>query len=187
MKPRPLGLVPPPVQTPDARAFARIAAGDISALGEIYDRHVAALLVFAERVVGSDDARDVVQSTFLRASRIAVKYQSRDSTARPWLYGIMMRLVRERRRSLIRLARALVRFNDVPRPPVQPVGSGRHDLERAIARLSGPKRIVLLLADVEGYTCEEIARIVEAPVGTVWTRLHHARREMREMWKGGDS
>jgi len=41
---------------------------------------------------------------------------------------------------------------------------------------------VLLLAEVEGFSCPEIAEMLDIPVGTVWTRLHHARRELRTTW-----
>jgi RNA polymerase sigma-70 factor (ECF subfamily) len=51
-------------------------------------------------------------------------------------------------------------------------------VERAFAQLSDAKRSVLLMAEVEGMSCEEIAAALEIPVGTVWTRLHHARRHL---------
>ena len=44
---------------------------------------------------------------------------------------------------------------------------------------------MLLLAEVEGFTCEEIAAMLAVPVGTVWTRLHHARRQMRAFYEEG--
>ena len=58
------------------------------------------------------------------------------------------------------------------------------DLERALERLSAPKREVLLLAEVHGFSGEEIATMLGVPIGTVWTRLHHARREMRDILGG---
>jgi RNA polymerase sigma-70 factor (ECF subfamily) len=62
-----------------------------------------------------------------------------------------------------------------PRPSLH----ARADVERALARLSEVKRITFVMAEVEGSSCEEIARAMEVPVGTVWTRLHSARRELR--------
>jgi len=55
------------------------------------------------------------------------------------------------------------------------------DLERALARLDAKKREVLLLAEVEGFSASEIAALVGIPIGTVWTRLHHARRALRRL------
>jgi RNA polymerase sigma-70 factor (ECF subfamily) len=51
--------------------------------------------------------------------------------------------------------------------------------------LSQPKRVTLLLAEVEGLSCPEIAAALDIPVGTVWTRLHKARRELRQLLDGG--
>jgi RNA polymerase sigma-70 factor (ECF subfamily) len=135
--------------------------------------------------VGAGDAEDIVQSAFVRAVRMAPSYDGRGPTARPWLFGIAARLVQERRRSLGRFARALLRL----RPPggspwlaprVHPL-----DLERGLSRLSQAKRVVIVLAEVEGFSCDEIARMLDVPVGTVWTRLHHARRELRRHYEGG--
>jgi RNA polymerase sigma-70 factor (ECF subfamily) len=57
----------------------------------------------------------------------------------------------------------------------------RDDLARALEQLSTAKRTVLLMAEVEGMTCAEIADALGIPIGTVWTRLHHARREVLAM------
>ena len=66
------------------------------------------------------------------------------------------------------------------------IPEARTDLDRCLRRLSPAKRSVLLLAEVEGFTCEEIAKMVSIPVGTVWTRLHHARRELRRSYAGDE-
>ena len=47
------------------------------------------------------------------------------------------------------------------------------------------KRTVLVLAEVEGFSCEELATMLSIPIGTVWTRLHHARRELRRFYEEG--
>lgn len=166
----------------DAKALARVAAGDPSALGEVFDRHARALLRYAMRIAGPSDAEDVVQNTFVRASTLAASFDSKAATARPWLFGIASRIVLERRRAFARLSRALASFGahaaaaSVPSPVME---IARLDLREGLEKLSAVKRIVLVLAEVEGYPCEEIAKMLEVPVGTVWTRLHHARAELR--------
>lgn len=184
MKVAPLHLVPPPAserEAPDIAALARIAAGDIGALGELYDRHARALLKFASRCVGARDAEDLVQSTFVRAAKVAATFDGRSSSARAWLFGIAARLVQERRRSLARFARALLRFD--ASVASASASDSRADLQKGLLRLTESKRVVLLLAEVEGFTCEEIATMLGVAVGTVWTRLHHARREMRAFYE----
>ena len=57
----------------------------------------------------------------------------------------------------------------------------------ALRLISEPKRIALLMAEVEEMTCPEIAAALQIPVGTVWTRLHSARRELRDALGGTES
>jgi hypothetical protein len=57
-------------------------------------------------------------------------------------------------------------------------GSAPHP-DRALLRLSPRKRIVILMVDGEGLTGEEVARALDIPLGTVWTRLHYGRAELR--------
>lgn len=169
----------------DAVVVAKIAQGDIAALGLLYDRHAAQLLRFAGRLTGSQDATDVVHSAFLRVLSLAHGYDTTFPSARPWLYGIVLRVIREHRRSLYRWASALTALSSQPAKGPASIFETRRDLDICLARLSLPKRTVLILSEVEGFTNDEIARMLDIPVGTVWTRLHHARRELRALY-GGD-
>ena len=131
---------------------------------------------------GPEDAEDLVQATFIRAAKAASSYDGRAETARSWLFGITARLVQERRRSIARLARTLLRLEEGGARAHSLTDAHRSDLERGLCKLSDAKRVVIILAEVEGYTCEEIAAMLEVPVGTVWTRLHHARKELRAFY-----
>ncbi len=51
----------------------------------------------------------------------------------------------------------------------------------ALGRLTEEKRVVVLMVDAEGFTGEEVARALDIPLGTVWTRLHYAREELRRV------
>lgn len=165
---------------PDAELLRRVAGGDVEALGGLYDRHARALLGFVRRAAPSEDAEDVVQNVFLRALSLAPRFDAGAASARPWLFGIAVYVTRERRRSVRRFAAALLRLSDFGRRAVEPPAD-RTDLERALAKLSPQKREVLLLVEVEELTCDEVATALGIPVGTVWTRLHHARRELRRL------
>jgi RNA polymerase sigma-70 factor (ECF subfamily) len=173
-KPRP---APVGVLASDGTLVARIAAGDLSALGTLYDRYARLLLRFARRIE-HNEAEDVVQTVFMRVVRLAANFDSQSESARPWLYAITARVLQERRRALRRWTSALLRLADQPSRRVMPISDIRHDLDAGLARLTLAKRTVLVLAEVEGFACEEIATILQIPIGTVWTRLHHARREL---------
>jgi RNA polymerase sigma factor (sigma-70 family) len=169
-----------PAPVADAASFARVAAGDLSGLGELYDRYAQVLWRFVRRAAPREDAEDIVHTVFVRLVAIATKYDARAPSARAWLFGVTAQVLRERRRSVRRFADAmlthalLVQTSLVGRDPVSA------DIGQALACLSDAKRIVLLLSDVEGFSSPEIAIILDIPVGTVWTRLHHARRQLRD-------
>jgi len=169
----------------DADALARVAKGEIDALGKIYDRHHVAVLRFVARASGNaNDAEDIVHAAFLTVAKIAGSYDGRVS-CRPWLLGVAARVLQQRRRGAARFARMLSGFawwsKGASHDPQNAIAARGElsVLERAIAQMSEPKRIVLLMAEVEGVPCEQIAHALEIPVGTVWTRLHAARRELR--------
>jgi RNA polymerase sigma-70 factor (ECF subfamily) len=183
-KVRPLPRAPTAVE--DSVLLDRVAQGDLGALGLLYDRHGAALLGFASRLTSRSDAEDVVQTVFLRVVRRAASFDGRTPSARAWLFAMTDRVASEHRRSVRRFTSALVDVA-LSRAPARPPSLGeRRDLERALSRLSTVKRATLLLAEVEGFTCDEIALMLRVPVGTVWTRLHHARRELRRELEGSE-
>lgn len=183
MKPRAARAMVEAPDEADAALLAQIARGDLGALGTLFDRHRAAVRGFAIRATGDHaDAEDLVHNTFLTAARIAARFDGRAS-CRPWLVGIAARLVQQRARRLARVARYLARFATTQPAASDPVPAleARDALGAvagALGRMSVAKRVVLLMAEVEGMTCEDIARALDVPIGTVWTRLHHARREL---------
>jgi RNA polymerase sigma factor (sigma-70 family) len=68
-------------------------------------------------------------------------------------------------------------------PTPERTASVTEDMRRfdaALARLPEEKRLVVLLVEAEGLSGDEVARILEIPPGTVWTRLHYAREELRK-------
>ena len=97
-----------------------------------------------------------------------------------------------RRRGLARLAQALSFFashaaHQHERTP-EDDATGAEDVrrfERALAKLSEEKRLAFLLVEREGLSGEETAQALGIPVNTVWTRLHHARAELRRALSRG--
>jgi RNA polymerase sigma-70 factor (ECF subfamily) len=177
----------------DREALAALAQGEIGALGVIYDRHRAAVFQFVARAVGNPaDVEDVVHATFMTATKAASSFDGRE-TCRPWLVGIAGRLVQRRRRSLFRFGRALreFTFHEATRvlEPTRHLGARDQvaQMAAALQKLSEAKRLVLLLTEVEGLTCQEVANALEIPVGTVWTRLYHARKGLQRLLAEAES
>ena len=167
----------------DPELLARLATGQLGALGELYDRYQTPVRTFIARATrDAHDVDDLVHATFLAAAQSAERYDGR-ANGRPWLIGIAAQLLRRRQQSLARFVSVLTSLKDTLHPPADPRPrlQARTDLERGLARLSEPKRVTLLLAEVEGLTCPEIAAALAIPVGTVWTRLHAARHELRAL------
>ena len=112
----------------DAEILRRVAAGDVEALGALYDRHARALLGFVRRAAPSDDAEDIVQNVFLRALSCAGRFDPDAASARPWLFGIAVQIARERRRSVRRFAAALLRLSTSGRRAAEPAALRRTDM-----------------------------------------------------------
>jgi len=175
-----------PVES-DADLVRRVADGDLSPLGVLYDRHHEGVRQFVARATGSGaDADDITHEAFLTLAKIAARYDGRPS-ARPFLLGIAAQLVRRRKRGLGRWAQALTSFADTftdsrVRTP-EDAASTTEEMRRfddALGRLTEEKRLVFLLVEREGLAGEEVARALDIPVNTVWTRLHHARNDLRK-------
>jgi len=169
----------------DAELLRRIAGGEASAMGALFDRHAGPVRRVIQRLgVSSGDVDDLVQATFLDVLDAAASYDGRAS-ARPWLVGLAVICVRRHRRSLARLAARMAAWAREPEPVVETpeVSAELRDrarrAQRALEELSQKKREVFVLAALEGLPGDEVASALGIPVATVWTRLHHARLELR--------
>ena len=171
----------------DAELVAAVAAGDLAALGTLYDRHRAEVRRFVLRIsTQRSDVDDVVHETFLTLVRAARLYDGRPN-AKPFLIGIAAQLIRQRQRSWRRrvdVLRAFGRSDEIvfgasPEDEARTAEDRRH-IAAALAKLSHDKRVAFVMAEAEGMSGEEIAAALDIPVATVWTRLHHARKELRK-------
>ena len=171
----------------DGAAMEAVARGDLEALGQLYDRHAPALeRTLAMWGVAACDVNDLVQAIFLEILRAAPRFD-RERSARAWLFGVAHIMTRRHRRSLARAVVRVARWRAATIDRVAPPPSEAYEereagrrFESAFARLSRKKRDVLVLVTVEGLTGQEAARALGIPLKTVWTRLHHARLELRE-------
>lgn len=178
-----------PQESTDARLFERMRDGDMGALGILFDRYARDMRRVISRLgVAPADVDDLVQLTFLEAMRAAGQYDGRDK-AKPWLSGIAVIMVRRHRRSLGRLVRRLTEWGrdldaekqEMNQADAYETHEMAHEAQRALAKLSPKKREVFILVVLEGLPGEQVAAALSIPVATVWTRLHHARLDLREL------
>jgi len=142
-------------------------------------------------VDNAEDALDVVQEAFLNAYQSLDSFKG-DSLFFTWLYRIAVNTAI----SLKRKKRVLVRIPDrngensiEPADPSELTRPG-HALEqaeeeqklyKALARLSPEHRTVLVMKELEGQKYEDMAETLDVPIGTIRSRLHRARLELREL------
>ena len=147
--------------------------------------HFGSIYRFAACRVGRDAALDVAAETFAQALRSADRLDpARD--ARAWLFGIASNVIRHHRRAEERRMRA---YAAAKWQSEAPEGNGRHvesenllqaRLVEGLMRLDARDREALLLFAWADLSYEEIATALEIPLGTVRSRIHRARRALRE-------
>ncbi len=157
-----------------------LARRDELSFRELYHRHTPALYQLALRLVGWNvhEAEEVVQDTWMRAIEALDGFRW-ESSLRTWLSGIAINRCRELYRQRARQSHELV-VEQLVQEASTSENFERLDLEQAIAALPNGYRQVLVLHDVEGYTHEEISRMLEIEVGTSKSQLSRARSSVRE-------
>ena len=180
----------------DRRLIRECLQGDASAFGELVRRYQDRLYNTAYRLVGNaEDAQDVVQDAFLHAYQALDGFKG-DSQFFTWLYRIAVNTaISLRRKQRVAVSMDAAREGTAALDPVDPSEDARpgHALEqaeqerrvqRALARLSVEHRTVLILKDMEGQRYEAMAEVLQVPVGTIRSRLHRARLELRGLLAG---
>lgn len=130
------------------------------------------------------DLDDLAQEVFLVVYRRRLDYDP-GRPLRPWLCGIAYRVASDwRRRAVHRevlgddaLAHASEGARDGPSQAVEERNLMAHQLvQRALSTLPFERRVVVVLCDLEGYSAPEAAELLGIPAGTIYSRLHEARR-----------
>ncbi|HEX3713779.1 MAG TPA: RNA polymerase sigma factor [Trebonia sp.] len=158
----------------DDELIAAVAAGDDTALRELFTRHAPWLAARLRAALPPPDVEDVLQETFLGVWRSAGSYQAR-GTPRSWLWVI----ARNQAALLLR------KRGPATQPLEETVPAACDPAEAAVARadiaaaLSGQDGEVLRLMYVEDRPVAEVAAILGVPAGTVKSRAHRARRLLR--------
>lgn len=177
----------------DQKLIGQVLSGDSAAFGEIVERHEDRLYNTIYRLVGSaDDARDLLQDTFVKAYEKLGHFRG-GSSLYTWLFRIAVNtsLSHRRRRKWVQMGAPA--GDDDANPgnavadtaavdPADPLIAAETEtlVQEAINSLDDEHRTVVVLRDIQHCDYHEIADILDVPPGTVKSRLHRARMMLRD-------
>lgn len=182
----------------DETLIERVLHGDQEAFADLVDRYQQKVFNIAFRMTGDrEEAMDMAQESFLRVFRSLPRFKG-DSTFSTWLFRIVNNtcidaLRRRKRQVVVALSTDAsidtdegeyqVEFPSTDDGPEERAMQAemREAVAQAIEQLSAEHRLALILRDVEGYSYEEIADMLELNIGTVKSRLNRARLSLREI------
>jgi len=153
--------------------------------------HWEGLFRYARRLTGSEqEAEDLVQEALTKGLRAFGRLRE-DTNHRAWIFTILRntflsRIRKQGRETLLEDTEAIVDPTAGPERQGHLLGEQgwRHGFEdevlEALAELPEAQRTAVVLCDIEGLTYGEIAEVLDCPIGTVRSRIHHARRRLRE-------
>ncbi len=175
----------------DEELVARSIDGDTDSFNQLVLRWERPIYALAYRVIGrEEEARDVVQETFLRAFR-GIKNFRGQAKFSSWVYRIALNLcrdwIRRERRAPIQATPEGVDLVELAaeQGPVESIETlvARHDLskivEQAMALLPDEQRTAIILKEYHGMTFQEIADLQGCPLSTVKTRLYQGLTVLR--------
>jgi len=181
------------VSRDDRQLIVDSLKGRTAAFGELISRYQDRLFNTVFRLLdNAEDAQDVVQDAFLHAYQSLNGFKG-DSQFFTWLYRIAVNTAI----SFKRKQRVAVRWqgSDDADSPVEPFDDSADSdpgraleraeqaqrIQRALNQLSAEHRAVLVLKDIDGCKYEEMAEFLDVPIGTIRSRLHRARLELRAL------
>lgn len=166
----------------------KCAAGDRAAVGALFDRFATAVYRFLSRLVGAGhpDLDDLVQTTFLEVMRAAPRFRMQ-SAVKTWIFAIAVNVTRHHRRSERRrhaLCEGLAEAHREPRPVYAIEANAERQLllqrlSAAVASLPHELRTAFVMCELEELPGLEVARVLGWRPGTLWRRLHEARKILR--------
>jgi RNA polymerase sigma-70 factor (ECF subfamily) len=182
----------------DREAVRRVQNGETEAFEVLVEKYKRKTFRLAYQVLrDQEEALDVAQEAFIKAFRALPKFKG-DSAFYTWLFRITMNLALDRKRQRVARAKSMG-TEDVPPeewertavstdrgPDEEATGAERRDrIARALGSLPEHHRSIIILSDIEGLAYREIAEVLGIPMGTVMSRLHHARKRLREALGAG--
>jgi RNA polymerase sigma-70 factor (ECF subfamily) len=183
------------VSKPDQELIAECLSGQTHAFGDLVARYQNRLFNTLVGVLGSvEDAHDVAQEAFVNAFQKLNTFRGH-SAFYSWLFRIALNSAvsqKRKQRAVVSIDAAREQSGDEPIDR-HPAARPEHALETnerqiavrgALAELAEEFRTALILKEMEDMSYEEIAEIVGCPIGTVRSRIHRARAELRVKLQG---
>lgn len=172
----------------DAALLEQCGSHQAAAVGVLFDRFHKTVYRFLSRYIGhaSPDLDDLVQATFLEVIRCAGSYRQ-EAAVSTWILGIAINVARHFRRSEGR-RRGLMGSIDTTVPASASSKGPERCAEQqeqlvllaaALAALPEDLRVVFVLCELEDTPSVQVAKILNLPEGTVWRRLHEAKKRLR--------
>jgi RNA polymerase sigma-70 factor (ECF subfamily) len=160
----------------------------------IYNEHADLLIRLIVRLTGEGGhVDDLLQETFLSAYNKQSQFDPQKGNLPTWLYWIAKNLCRNYLRSAQRFGLLKRRYQDEPQiklnyikpNPEEAIAKSQkaHFVNQLIQNLPFKHREVFTLYEVEGKTSCEIADMLEVSENTFWSRLHHARRKFKKLYR----
>lgn len=170
----------------DAALIKRLCDNDLDALGALFDRYYPQVYRTAIAIThDSAVAEDLAQDCFLKLHHYANRTDTRLPLA-PWLYRVTVNLAytwisrrKKRRVSLEALVDQLMTPSWHAPDQLAEHAEVQEQVRRAVRELHFNQRVVVVLHYLSGLSLEEIADILDCPVGTVKSRLYYARENLR--------
>jgi RNA polymerase sigma-70 factor (ECF subfamily) len=180
------------VDTDDAALVERVRGGDVAAFEPLVEKYRQRVYRLAYNVLrNQEDAWDVAQEAFIKAYRAMPSFRGQ-SQFYTWLFRIVMNVAQDKLRQRGAAGRAFgtERVTEeewertMPDPGEDPDAAAaraeqRARITRALETLPEHHRAIIMLSDLEGLSYREIADALNIPMGTVMSRLHHARKRLK--------
>ncbi|MBD2187841.1 sigma-70 family RNA polymerase sigma factor [Pseudanabaena mucicola] len=182
-----------PNPDPDLAIVQACLQGDPHGFKKLYQRHHQKVRSTLYQLCGSDGLDDLTQDVFLRAWKGLPKFRQSSQFA-TWLYRIAFNVASDRRKALAKMRSRNVSVEDEQLANLADDAMSRDGetqaglnqmhyqdlMRRGLDKLSEDHRTVLVLHDLEELPQKDIAEILDIPVGTVKSRLFHARSAIRK-------
>jgi RNA polymerase sigma-70 factor (ECF subfamily) len=171
-------------------------AGDVDAFAAVFEDYRSVVFAVAYRMVGANDADDVVMETYLKAWKAVPRFNEK-SSIKTWLYRITSNCALDWLRKRKRSRETVLREDDGDSRTIEDLADDgqaapyteqvkREDysqLNNAVDKLDEPHRVVLLLRFADELSYADIAAALDLSMGTVMSRLFNAKRKLRAVMR----